>query len=105
MGQDTAYWREYKRKRRLDPEFREQERSYNQAYWQKRTNKPARDARYRARYAVNNALRRGKLVRPDVCDNCRGGPRLEAHHHNGYENKLDVRWLCRICHEAEHHPI
>lgn len=67
----------------------------------------------RAHDAVKYALRVGKLVRPVVCSSCGLPPRprrdglsgLHAHHHHGYENKLDVQWLCIDCHKRLHRKI
>lgn len=52
-----------------------------------------------AREAVRNAVRRGDLVKRP-CQVC-GDTRVDAHHHD-YANPLDVRWLCRPHHVAEH---
>lgn len=52
-----------------------------------------------ARRAVQSALRSGELVR-QPCERCGTEP---AHgHHDDYSQPLDVRWLCRRCHD-EHH--
>lgn len=54
--------------------------------------------RYKARVAVSNAIRDGRLVRPTGCSNCGvSGPRIEAHHAD-YGKPLDVEWLCKPCH-------
>lgn len=66
-----------------------------------------------ARHAVKAAVKAGLMVRPDKCSRCgdapakaRGGRSLiQAHHHMGYDNPLDVIWLCIDCHMTEHHPI
>lgn len=53
-----------------------------------------------AREAVRRAIRSGRLVRlPCHC----GIEATEAHHHLGYERRLDVIWLCRQHHEDAHH--
>lgn len=52
-----------------------------------------------ARGAVYDAVRSGVLVRPSMCA-C-GTPRVEAHHPD-YSKPLDVVWLCKGCHAAEH---
>lgn len=62
-----------------------------------------------ARAAVNNAVARGKLVRPSVCTQpgCKNSGRIEAHHWHGYDNEhaLDVVWLCPKCHRfADNSP-
>lgn len=56
--------------------------------------------RYRARTAVGNALRDGRLTR-EPCEVC-ASPKSEAHH-DDYSKPLTVRWLCRVHHEAHHH--
>jgi len=56
--------------------------------------------RRRARSAVSNALRDGRLTR-QPCEAC-GSLRSEAHH-TDYARPLDVRWLCRLHHEAVLH--
>lgn len=63
----------------------------------------------RAHSAVQRALSRGEIAKPDHCEVCNrleqevaGG--FEAHHYLGYarEHYLDIQWLCIPCHrEAE----
>lgn len=54
-----------------------------------------------AHSAVARALRRGALVRPEVCDRCGGkAARIEAHHAD-YDKWLEVEWLCSVCHSDE----
>jgi hypothetical protein len=52
-----------------------------------------------ARRAVHYAKRRGDLV-PQPCESC--GSEHSHAHHTDYTKQLDVRWLCRPCHDAEH---
>lgn len=57
--------------------------------------------RYKARTAVGNAVRDGRLIRPDVCPICNEG-QPQAHHED-YSKPLEVKWCCRRCHlEKEH---
>ena len=61
----------------------------------------------RARSAVNMAIQRGDLVRPEECSRCEKKPGkardgrslIRAHHHNGYDKAhwLDVEWVCASC--------
>ena len=51
----------------------------------------------RAQVALGNALRDGKVVRPDECEGCGQAARIEAHHHD-YSKPLVVVWLCKPCH-------
>ena len=55
--------------------------------------------RYRARTAVNNAVRDGRLLKMD-CAFC-GVSKTVAHHHD-YSRPLDVTWLCSPCHARFH---
>lgn len=55
--------------------------------------------RHRARQAVGYALRIGKLAKPECCSECGAdSDRIEAHHES-YHAPLEVKWLCRRCHE------
>lgn len=53
--------------------------------------------KWRAHAQVQIALRKGKLVRPDHCEDCSEACKPEAHHED-YEKQLEVQWLCRSCH-------
>jgi len=73
------------------------ESSSSSARW-KRTNPDRWTLINRAGQAVQRAIRKGTLVRPDICVECgvHGKP-IEAAHVD-YSRPLDVRWLCRQCH-------
>lgn len=82
------HYREYERKRFNDPKRKKMVITI-----QKRCR--ARDpVKEKARNAVSNAIRDGRLVRQS-CVIC--GAKSEAHH-DDYTKPLDVRWLC-----FEHH--
>jgi hypothetical protein len=53
----------------------------------------------RARYAMNNAIRDGRLTR-EPCHKC-GNPDSHGHHHD-YTKPFDVEWICSRCHGVEH---
>lgn len=55
----------------------------------------------RMRYLVKCALRDGRLIRPDYCSQCKKMRSVVAHH-DDYAKPLDVRWLCRQCHQNWH---
>lgn len=59
--------------------------------------------KYKARTAVSNAIRDGRLERGS-CEQADGGAcsgPVQAHH-DDYSRPLDVRWLCRGHHWAEY---
>ena len=51
--------------------------------------------------ALNNAVQDGKVKKPKVCSKCGVEKRLDGHHPD-YAKPLEVVWLCRPCHRAEH---
>ena len=57
--------------------------------------------KYRARNAVSNALRDGRLVK-GPCKECGTTERVQAHHPD-YSKPLDIEWLCFSCHREERH--
>ena len=58
----------------------------------------------KAHYAVHNATRRGDLIKPTNCEDCKDRKTLHGHHYLGYNkvNHLSVKWLCAACHKKEH---
>ena len=58
---------------------------------------------------TEKAIKRGDLVRADVCETCGGDGRafrdgrhpIQAHHCD-YNRPLDVMWLCQPCHHEWH---
>jgi len=89
------YHRDYEQRYRAQPEKRQQQARNQKRY----RNDPALRPRHEARWAVNRAVASGRLQRLP-CEVC-GYPRTDAHHHD-YSKPLDIRWLCRSCHAAEH---
>ena len=88
---------EYNRKRQRDPDRRKRKMAYLKKH---RTENPEK---YKARQAVGNAIRDGRLLRLP-CKEC-GNPKSEAHH-GDYSKPLDVEWLCFKCHrEAGHNQV
>jgi len=57
-----------------------------------------------ARVAARHQVFAGKVGKPTHCGKCgRRFPRhhIHGHHHNGYDNPLDVIFICRWCHQVE----
>lgn len=57
--------------------------------------------KYKARNAVSNALRDGRLKK-GPCKTCGATKNVQAHH-SDYTEPLDVEWLCFSCHREERH--
>lgn len=58
----------------------------------------------KARSAVQDAVRTGKILKPDACEGCAepiAPSELQGHHPN-YDEPLRVVWLCPRCHRAVH---
>jgi ribosomal protein S27AE len=57
--------------------------------------------KHKARVAVRNAIRDGRLEKAEYCTKCGSSERLEAHHLD-YSKPLEVQWYCSTCHGKEH---
>lgn len=106
---NVDYYRAYDRKRyREDPARQEniQRARQSQAGIEARKRATARSKReephkWKARYAVANALRDGKITKGSSCYFCGVSERLHAHHED-YDHPLDVVWPCPACHGKLH---
>lgn len=86
-------YREYDRKRAKNPE-RARAAAEIKRIWR------ASDKRISAAHnAVARAVRSGELIR-EPCVRC-GCPKSLGHHES-YDRKLDVTWLCQPCHMQRH---
>ncbi len=54
-----------------------------------------------AQQKVHRAVRAGLLHKPDKCGYCQIPGPVDAHHPD-YDRPLEVKWLCRKCHRAQH---
>lgn len=93
LEKKAAYNREWRRK---NPEKVAAEADKKRKRWPEKT---------RARTALQAAVYRGRLVKPDTCEGCEAKvddpADLHGHHHD-YSKPLAVEWLCRGCHSAIH---
>jgi len=59
--------------------------------------------RIQAKDAVNYAIKKGELIRPEDCSACGVQCKPQGHHGSYAEkDRLDVVWLCRSCHKRLH---
>ncbi len=84
---------EYEKRRWKRPERKKAAIRYQR---KRRKNNPET---YKARSALGNAVRDGRIEKQN-CQQC-GDTESQAHHPD-YSKPLDVIWLCRKCHLAEH---
>ena len=106
------YYREYDAKRfKEDPKVRLRHKRYQSTEAGKASVSKSREKwlsenpEKRAAHVIfGNALRGGKVSKPDICTSCgkkATGRKMQAHHHD-YTKPLDVIWLCSMCHSKEH---
>ena len=54
-----------------------------------------------AQTTLGNAVKYGKVVKPQFCIRCWSVGKIHGHHRD-YSRPLDVIWLCPRCHAIEH---
>lgn len=75
---------------------------WNNSYREKKKSRTDEDfLKLRARSKVRDAVRFGKINKPDRCQTC-GGMGIISGHHKDYSKPLEVDWLCPLCHSQEH---
>jgi len=92
-----------------DPRVRARHRAYQTTDEGKASMQAAQDRwqaanpeKRKAQVAVSNALRDGRLVKPDNCGTCGAtGVKIQAHHAD-YSQPLSVIWECIPCHRKRH---
>ncbi len=58
----------------------------------------------KARKILQAAVRVNFILRPNTCSKC-GIECKPDGHHDDYSKPLEVRWLCKICHNHEHKKL
>jgi hypothetical protein len=79
-------------------------------YWHLRETDPCQadhEARVWAKQAVMEAIRKGKIQKPNICSDCGDVlpmVQIQGHHREGYAPAkwLVVTWLCGPCHREAH---
>ena len=106
----TDACKEAQRRYDKSPKGKESGRSYRQSHKEEiseaaRRYNSANPEKKKARVAVNNAIRDGRLERSIFCEEC-GLPANTHGHHEDYVNRpLDVNWLCIKCHVELHRKL
>jgi len=103
------YYRDYdKRRFKEDPRVAARNKKYQQSEAGKASIKKAKkkweesnSIKKGASTIVGNAVRDGRLEKPDSCSECGAGGRINGHH-DDYALPLIVRWLCSKCHTQWH---
>ena len=96
------------RDRRFDPKFREKVLSYDRERGSRQTDeyRKMREENHghkrKASNLVNNAVRDGRLLKPDRCSHCHSNEKRVVGHHPDYSKPLEVVWLCDSCHQNLH---
>lgn len=109
---NADYYREYDAKRfQDDPKVRQRHKRYQATEAGRESTRKARqkwiNKRPEARAAhliLGNAVRDGKIQKPNHCSRCNAVKKsrhIHAHHHD-YTKPLDVTWICVQCHKDEH---
>lgn len=104
----AEYYREYDRQRAMTPDRVAARKEYLNTEEGRAAARRAKDkyhennpTKRKAHHALNNAVRDGKVVKPDSCSECGAGGIIHGHH-DDYAKPLEVRWLCTTCHKAWH---
>lgn len=92
----TEYAKKYYEEHKSDPKFILNRNSRTLKHYY------ANPTKAKARVAVTHAIRGGRLSKPILCEYCNQEKRLEGHH-DDYNKPLEVKWLCKNCHETYHH--
>lgn len=109
---NLTYYKEYDVWRFInDPKVKQRHKSYQStpdgksAMLESRKKWNYKNPEARAAHVIlNNAVRDGRVSKPDTCSCCGNftpSRRLHGHHHD-YSKPIEVTWLCVSCHAAIH---
>ena len=63
-----------------------------------------REMEYKANALLNVYIKRGKVIKKDICEDCYNKKAIDGHHED-YKKPLEVIWLCEKCHGRRHRKI
>ena len=101
--------REQTRSRRSDPMLKPEIKRLDRE--NARRQRVKHPQKIKARQLLQRAIKNGTIKRPNKCSECGSGGlskysiKIQAHHHKGYMNALDVQWLCIQCHADIHRSL
>ncbi len=102
MGRNRAKkWRFLNKKKHT--EYTRQWRQEHQvnARQHSKNNYQKNKIKHRVHRTVYKALKSGKIIKPQQCEQC-GSDKFLHGHHDDYSKPLEVQWLCRLCHKGKH---
>ncbi len=67
-----------------------------------RANQILNPEKHAARGKLYQAIKRGKVSRPNQCGRCRKRAKRIEGHHSDYTKPLEVQWVCPPCHAVVH---
>ena len=111
---EAARQREYDSR----PENRERKALWQRDRYYRKADSGKRRSRYRATHAepsawdrdpvkeaarrkFRQAVRAGRLAKPETCEDCGSKSPLHGHHED-YSKPLEVAWVCQPCHSKRH---
>jgi len=102
-------YQEYERQRANRPErvalrtaYAKSEKGREAGNRTKRRHSKRNRTKKEATTIVGNAVRDGRLFKPDKCEVCGKNHHRLHGHHDDYSKPLEVRWLCPTCHKKWH---
>lgn len=89
--------------RECGKEYKREHYEQNRDDYQRRADeyRRAHGDRRRAYAAVDAAVKKGDLIRPNICSKCGKGGMIVAYHHD-YNDPLEIEWLCLSCNRQRH---
>lgn len=102
----TEFHKDSRRKDGVYSQCKECKNEYKQLHKEKlldlqkerrKRNKEDIKAKQKAWNKVYYALKVGKIQKPNVCELCACGGKLQAHHKD-YNKPFEITWVCQTCH-------